>query len=120
MQKTIVMSLYTMGRDSKYFTDPESFRPERWLRNGDKKNCVQEPLAFIPFGVGVRSCIGRRVAEMQMQFLLSRVSLVSGTLNHPDLESLLLPRRLTGCAKLWTGGRVGQRGGHQVANDHRS
>lgn len=111
MQKTIVMSLYTMGRDRAYFADAEKFRPERWIRNADnKRHSVQEPHAFIPFGVGVRSCIGRRVAEMQMQFLLSRVSLgvhcsvslcvvrVSRwrdynypprykTLNHTDLES---------------------------------
>ena len=71
----IVMSLYTTGRDARYFPDPDSFRPERWLRDSETRaHAVQEPHAFIPFGVGVRSCIGRRVAEMQMQFLLSRVS----------------------------------------------
>ena len=67
-----------MGRDSRYFQDPNSFRPERWLRNcKTKQHQVQEPNAFLPFGVGVRSCIGRRVAEMQMQFLLARVCDVS-------------------------------------------
>ena len=74
-QKMIVMSLYTTGRDARYFPEPESFRPDRWLRDSETKhNSVQQAHAFIPFGVGVRSCIGRRVAEMQMQFLLSRVS----------------------------------------------
>lgn len=83
------MSLYTTGRDDRYFPDPDSFRPERWLRDSETRmHGVQEPHAFIPFGVGVRSCIGRRVAEMQMQFLLTRVRRRDLTLNHSDLESL--------------------------------
>lgn len=70
----IVMSLYTAGRDPEYFPDPDSFCPERWIRNSKSKlQSVLQPHAFIPFGVGVRSCIGRRVAELQMQLLLSRV-----------------------------------------------
>lgn len=29
----IISSLYTMGRDQNHFTDPDTFRPERWFRN---------------------------------------------------------------------------------------
>lgn len=58
----------------RYFPRPESFEPERWTR--DESRQLQDVLhsaACLPFGLGVRSCIGRRVAEMQMQLLLSRV-----------------------------------------------
>lgn len=71
----IVMSLYSTGRMSRYFPRPNSFEPERWTR--DEMRQLQDVLhsaACLPFGLGVRSCIGRRVAEMQMQFLLSRVN----------------------------------------------
>ncbi|XP_064461292.1 cytochrome P450 315a1, mitochondrial-like [Ornithodoros turicata] len=67
--KLILMSLYTTGRDERHFTDPHAFRPERWLR--DQQEHVNS-WACLPFGLGVRSCIGRRVAEVQMQSLIAR------------------------------------------------
>ncbi|XP_054155253.1 cytochrome P450 315a1, mitochondrial-like [Oppia nitens] len=72
--KLVIMSLYTTGRKSEYFTNPNKFLPERWLR--DKQSSNYQAInthACLPFGLGVRSCIGRRVAEIQMQFLLSRI-----------------------------------------------
>ena len=73
--KMIVMSLYTTGRDEKYFPSASQFKPERWVRKKDGgSHEVINSYANIPFGLGVRSCIGRRVAEVQMQLLLSRVS----------------------------------------------
>ncbi|KAH8041661.1 hypothetical protein HPB51_017463 [Rhipicephalus microplus] len=47
------------------------FKPERWLRDGDRTGQVNS-WACLPFGLGARSCIGRRVAEVQMQFLIAR------------------------------------------------
>ncbi|XP_022243138.1 cytochrome P450 315a1, mitochondrial-like [Limulus polyphemus] len=69
--KLILMSLYTTGRDPKYFPNPDHFKPDRWLRIRDTRDIIST-FAFLPFGFGIRSCIGRRVAEMQMQFLLAR------------------------------------------------
>lgn len=72
-QKLVVISLFTSGRNEEYFGEPERFQPERWLRDESGRNKVQNSFACLPFGLGPRSCIGRRVAEIQMQFLLSRV-----------------------------------------------
>lgn len=69
--KLILMSLYTTGRDEQHFSDPHAFRPERWLRDRDRAGQVNS-WACLPFGLGARSCIGRRVAEVQMQFLIAR------------------------------------------------
>ncbi|XP_013794786.1 cytochrome P450 315a1, mitochondrial-like [Limulus polyphemus] len=69
--KLILMSLYTTGRDPKYFSDPDHFIPDRWLRNRDTHDVINT-YACLPFGYGPRSCIGRRVAEIQMQLLLAR------------------------------------------------
>ncbi|XP_065309170.1 cytochrome P450 315a1, mitochondrial [Dermacentor albipictus] len=69
--KLILMSLYTTGRDEQHFSEPHAFRPERWLRDRDRMGQVNS-WACLPFGLGARSCIGRRVAEVQMQFLIAR------------------------------------------------
>ncbi|RWS16315.1 cytochrome P450 315a1-like protein [Dinothrombium tinctorium] len=72
--KLIAMSLYTTGRDEKYFKDAQSFKPERWFRDPSKtlEERTFNAYACLPFGFGPRSCIGRRVAELQMQLLLAR------------------------------------------------
>lgn len=70
--KLILMSLYTTGRDERQFTEPNEFRPERWLRDGDRASQSSNSWACLPFGLGARSCIGRRVAEVQMQSLIAR------------------------------------------------
>ncbi|XP_074644453.1 1,25-dihydroxyvitamin D(3) 24-hydroxylase, mitochondrial-like [Tubulanus polymorphus] len=62
-----------MGRDPKLFKDPEIFRPERWLKDGEEKEDIH-PFSSIPFGYGKRSCIGRRIAELQMYLLLARLT----------------------------------------------
>ena len=43
-----------MGRDSRYFHNPEQFLPDRWDR--DQKE--HHPFASLPFGFGPRACYG--------------------------------------------------------------
>ena len=43
----------TTMKDSKHFTNPESFLPERWLRN-HKDRHTADPFAYLPFGHGSR------------------------------------------------------------------
>ncbi|XP_031563666.1 sterol 26-hydroxylase, mitochondrial-like [Actinia tenebrosa] len=64
--------IYAMGRDANLFDDPLSYKPERWLR-GDKSHPDYHPFSSLPFGYGVRMCLGRRVAEMEMYLLFSRI-----------------------------------------------
>ncbi|KAJ8352426.1 hypothetical protein SKAU_G00239020 [Synaphobranchus kaupii] len=63
---------YAASHDEKEFPDAERFIPERWLR-GDPAQSQHHPYSSIPFGVGVRACVGRRVAELEMYFALSRL-----------------------------------------------
>jgi cytochrome P450 family 135 len=47
---------------------PEEFRPERWLDGGGA-----ESYAWIPFGGGVRRCIGASFAQVEMRTVLREV-----------------------------------------------
>jgi cytochrome P450 len=59
------------------FPDPEEFRPERFL--GEKV----ENYAWIPFGGGVRRCIGAAFAEYEMRIVL-REFIARAQLSAPD------------------------------------
>ncbi len=61
-QTTVVVHSLFISRDEKFFADPESFRPERWLREGGESETIH-PFASLPFGAGHRSCIGNRAME---------------------------------------------------------
>nr|XP_003701074.1 PREDICTED: cytochrome P450 302a1, mitochondrial [Megachile rotundata]XP_012135499.1 PREDICTED: cytochrome P450 302a1, mitochondrial [Megachile rotundata]XP_012135500.1 PREDICTED: cytochrome P450 302a1, mitochondrial [Megachile rotundata] len=72
----VVTQNQVICRLPEYFNNPDSFIPERWLReNVDKSNKGSSgkpvhPYTLIPFGHGPRSCIARRFAEQNMQVLL--------------------------------------------------
>ncbi|CAH1793199.1 unnamed protein product [Owenia fusiformis] len=70
--KLVNVCLYSMGRNEAIFGDALEFKPERWLRAGSNK-APYSPFASIPFGYGVRMCVGRRVAELEMYLIITRV-----------------------------------------------
>ncbi|XP_041353531.1 1,25-dihydroxyvitamin D(3) 24-hydroxylase, mitochondrial-like [Gigantopelta aegis] len=72
-EKTVTASLYVLGRLPSLYDDPESFRPERWLRGNLKEQDKMNRFAFLPFGHGVRMCIGRRLSELEMQVLIAQM-----------------------------------------------
>ncbi|XP_058122926.1 methyl farnesoate epoxidase-like [Anopheles ziemanni] len=53
--------LYSLQMDKDYWTDPDVFRPERFLSEGGER-IVQHDL-FIPFGAGRRRCLGEALAK---------------------------------------------------------
>ncbi|KAL0491179.1 cytochrome P450 [Acrasis kona] len=58
-----------MQRDDKYFENANDFRPERWDLDANK----QKSFANTAFGVGKRSCIGKRFAEVEMVFVFAMI-----------------------------------------------
>jgi cytochrome P450 len=85
----VLISIYTTHRDPRFFPEPDSFRPERWL-DGLEKRLPRG--AFIPFGLGARKCIGSSFATMEAGLLLAtiarrwRFELVPGEIRtHPSI-----------------------------------
>jgi cytochrome P450 len=66
----ILMSAYTVQRDRRYFSDPETFDPNRFsLQN----SLGRHPYAYTPFGIGRRMCVGHVFATMEAKTILSTV-----------------------------------------------
>ncbi|KAK2857483.1 hypothetical protein Q7C36_005402 [Tachysurus vachellii] len=90
---------YAASHDENEFPEAGAFIPERWMR-GTRLRSQHHPYSSIPFGVGVRACVGRRVAELEMYFALSRllqhyeVHPVDGSpAIHPKTRTLLIPAK---------------------------
>jgi cytochrome P450 len=64
----ITISSYAMHRDENVFEDPDSFKPERWLKN--PKLSKGE---YFPFMFGKRQCVGKEYALMQMRVVLNKI-----------------------------------------------
>ncbi|KAF7663276.1 hypothetical protein LDENG_00215020 [Lucifuga dentata] len=60
----VQLGLYAMGRDHKVFSRPEQYQPSRWLRTENQY------FRSLGFGFGPRQCLGRRIAETEMQLFL--------------------------------------------------
>ena len=88
---------YVMGRREDIFEDALDFVPERWLR--ENKNKKMEAFASIPFGHGVRMCLGRRLAELELQILLVkilkkfRLGLAENHVVEPRMRGATIPDR---------------------------
>ncbi|XP_050079175.1 cytochrome P450 CYP12A2-like [Anopheles maculipalpis] len=72
----VVMASLALQRDVSHFPQPEAFLPERWLQDGSDTEAPNakeaHPFIFLPFGFGARSCIGRRLAMLEMEIVIAR------------------------------------------------
>ncbi|KAK2008690.1 cytochrome P450 monooxygenase-like protein, partial [Colletotrichum eremochloae] len=67
---TVSVEPFPIAHDPRYWKDPDSFRPERWV--GDGFGDVKE--ASRPFSLGPRACLGINLAYMEMRLILAKMS----------------------------------------------
>ncbi|KAM5229366.1 sterol 26-hydroxylase, mitochondrial [Ctenodactylus gundi] len=90
-----VLCHFVVSRDPSTFPEPDSFQPDRWLRNCKAEiPGVQHPFGSVPFGYGVRSCLGRRIAELEMQLLLTRLMQRYRVVLAPEMEDVKILARV--------------------------
>jgi cytochrome P450 len=70
----LFMSPYVMQRDARFYDDPESFRPERWLDGDLPLEKRLPPYAYYPFGGGAHVCIGQFFAMLELRLLLATLA----------------------------------------------
>lgn len=77
MQTPVSIQAWALNRDPKYFHDPTSFVPERWLHEAsidpDSPYYHDQRQAIEPFSTGPRSCMGQHLAWAEMRLILSKV-----------------------------------------------
>ena len=62
--QTIIASIGLMNSDESVFADAGRFNPDRFLTN------PPDSMAFIPYGGGIRRCIGAAFANMEMRIVI--------------------------------------------------
>lgn len=63
----VILNTESSMRESKYFSDPEKFIPERWLNDMSEAAGQTNPFAYIPFGYGPRKCLGEQIANTMLK-----------------------------------------------------
>ncbi|GAB1737231.1 hypothetical protein NU219Hw_g1162t1 [Hortaea werneckii] len=62
---------YTLHRSGQNFEAPDDFRPGRWMTEGEGLKRARQ--AYQPFHIGAYSCVGWRLAMMELQVSLARL-----------------------------------------------
>ena len=65
---TVIVYVYGAHHAPRYWENPESFDPERFVKTNEK---LRTPFTYLPFGGGPRVCIGNQYAMLQILMILS-------------------------------------------------
>jgi cytochrome P450 len=67
---TVIVYVYGAHHAPRYWENPESFDPSRFIKGTEK---LRKPFTHLPFGGGPRGCIGNHYAMLQVLMILSDV-----------------------------------------------
>ena len=64
-QTAVAACIYLAHRNPDIYPQPDEFRPERFL------NAAIDPVTWLPFGGGIRRCVGAQFATYEMKIVLA-------------------------------------------------
>uniref|UniRef100_A0A1B0GIK4 Cytochrome n=1 Tax=Lutzomyia longipalpis TaxID=7200 RepID=A0A1B0GIK4_LUTLO len=67
---SVIIPIYSIHRDPRYYEDPDKFIPERFAPEKGGTKIYKDKGAFIPFGDGPRTCLGMKFAQAQLKAAL--------------------------------------------------
>jgi cytochrome P450 len=67
----VLINVFGLHHDGRFFAEPERFDPDRW-EPGQKEN--RHPYSYVPFGGGIRRCIGENFAWMEEVLVLATLA----------------------------------------------
>ena len=68
------MQAFTTQRNPEYFPDADTFKPERWVTNGEiNPGTTGMRDMMLVWGKGTRVCLGQHMAMMEIKILLARM-----------------------------------------------
>ncbi|MBL4592892.1 MAG: cytochrome P450 [Flavobacteriales bacterium] len=68
----LLMETRYASMQEENFSNPEQFRPERWIKQEQGKCPMgHDTKAYVPFGAGPRFCPGKNLALLEMKLVLS-------------------------------------------------
>ncbi|KIW28136.1 uncharacterized protein PV07_07818 [Cladophialophora immunda] len=62
---------FSIHRKETVFPEPDRFNPDRWLNKDDPVQLEALRNYYIPFSQGPRACLGRHIAIIELQILIS-------------------------------------------------
>uniref|UniRef100_A0A0E0LQE3 Cytochrome P450 n=1 Tax=Oryza punctata TaxID=4537 RepID=A0A0E0LQE3_ORYPU len=72
----VIINVWALGRDAKYWENPQEFMPERFMNSGDATNNVDfkgTDFQFLPFGAGRRICPGMNFGMASVELMLANL-----------------------------------------------
>ncbi|KAA0183894.1 Cytochrome P450 CYP307A2 [Hyalella azteca] len=88
VQKGTVVFLnnYALNMSTEFWDEPESFKPERFIKNGQ----FSRPAHFLPFSTGKRACVGSKIL-MHVCFVTLVNIVQKFSISVPTNEDICLP-----------------------------
>ncbi|KAL6231525.1 hypothetical protein BDW75DRAFT_247842 [Aspergillus navahoensis] len=67
------VGIYSIHHDPRYWTNPLTFDPARWLHGDGDRRMKEARQPYMPFSIGPRSCVGKPLAIAQVMLTFARI-----------------------------------------------